>query len=88
MPQHKSAAKRVRQSARRRARNRVHRSRMRTMVRRVLQSDDHSQVVAEYPQVQAYLDRLASKGVIHRNKAIRYKRQMTRHLHAFALSGA
>ncbi len=80
MPQHASAIKRVRQSASRRLRNREHRSRMRTMVRKLMQTEDTSLAQALYPETQAYLDRLVIKGIIHRNKAARYKAQISRHL--------
>ncbi len=80
MPQHASAIKRVRQSASRRLRNREHRSRMRTMVRRLMQTEDTSLAQSLYPETQAYLDRLVTKGIIHRNKAARYKAQISRHL--------
>ncbi len=80
MPQHASAIKRVRQNAARRLRNREHRSRMRTMVKKIMQTDDASAAQSLYPETQAYLDRLATKGIIHRNKAARYKVQLLRHV--------
>ena len=73
MPQHKSAEKRVRQNAKRRARNRYHRSRMRTMIKRLRTTEDKEQATALLNEVKAYLDRLASKGIIHKNKAANYK---------------
>lgn len=73
MPQHKSAAKRVRQNAKRRAQNRFHRSRMRTMIKRLKQASSQSEAAPLLNSVKAYLDRLATKGIIHRNKAANYK---------------
>ena len=84
MPQHASAVKRVRQNAVRRLRNREHRSRMRTMVKRIMQTEDISAAKTLYPETQAYLDRLATKGIIHRNKAAHYKSQISRHLNKIA----
>ncbi len=84
MPQHASAVKRVRQSAVRRFRNREHRSRMRTMVRKILQTEDASAAKALYPETQAYLDRLVTKGIIHRNKCAHYKSQLSLHLNEIA----
>jgi len=80
MPQHASAIKRVRQSTVRRLRNREHRSRMRNMVKKLLQTEDASLAQTLYPKTQAYLDRLATKGIIHRNKAAHYKSQISLHL--------
>lgn len=84
MPQHASAVKRVRQSAARRLRNREHRSRMRTMVKKLLQTEDASAAKTLYPETQAYLDRLVTKGIIHRNKSAHYKSQISVHLNKVA----
>lgn len=73
MPQHKSAEKRVRQAEKRRARNRVHRSRMRTMIKKLQAESDQGQAAELLNEVKAYLDRLATKGIIHPNKAANYK---------------
>lgn len=86
MPQHASAIKRVRQGAARRLRNREHRSRMRTMVKKIMQTDDVSAAQSLYPATQAYLDRLATKGIIHRNKSARYKVQILRHMNKISQS--
>ena len=82
MPQHKSAEKRVRQNARRRARNRYHRSRMRTMIKRVRAEEDPSQAQPLLNDAKAYLDRLACKGIIHKNKAANYKSELERHVNS------
>lgn len=84
MPQHASAIKRVRQSAVRRRRNREHRGRVRTMVKKFLQTEDASVVQSRYPEVQSYLDRLATKGILHQNKVARYKVQISRHLNGIS----
>ena len=80
MPQHKSAKKRVRQSEKRRARNRYQRSRMRTMIKRFRTTEDKEEAAALFNEVQTYLDRLASKGIIHKNKAANYKSKLAAHL--------
>lgn len=84
MPQHKSAAKRVRQNARRRAVNRVHRSRMRTMIKKLRQTTDKEQAASLLPEVKAYLDRLAAKGIIHKNKASNYKSELEKAVNALS----
>jgi len=73
MPQHKSAAKRVRQDAKRRINNRYHRSKMRTMIKKLRQMEDKEQAELMLREVKSYLDRLASKKIIHKNKAANYK---------------
>jgi small subunit ribosomal protein S20 len=82
MPQHKSAAKRVRQTEKRRARNRHHRSRMRTLIKKLRTTDDQQEAQALLSDVKAYLDRLATKGIIHKNKAAHYKSDLERHVNA------
>jgi len=84
MPQHKSAIKRVRQNIKRRARNRVHRSRMRTMITRLRQTEDQEQARQLFRDLKAYLDRLATKGIIHPNKAANYKSELERHVNALS----
>lgn len=82
MPQHKSAAKRVRQNAKRREQNRIHRAKMRTQVKDLRETTDKAEAEALLPQVKKTLDRLASKGLIHRNKAANYKSELEKHVNS------
>lgn len=82
MPQHKSAAKRVRQSAKRRERNRVHRSRMRTLIKKVQSETDKTRASELLGETKAYLDRLATKRIIHPNKAANYKSALQKQVNA------
>ena len=80
MPQHKSAIKRVRQSSERRERNRVHRGAMRTIIRKLRGTTDREEGQTLLSQAKHTLDRLASKGIIHRNKAANYKSNLEKHV--------
>ncbi|NNF03799.1 MAG: 30S ribosomal protein S20 [Rhodothermales bacterium] len=80
MPQHKSAVKRVRQNAKRRERNRMHRSRMRTMIRQLKETTDPAEASSRLDDVKAYIDRLTSKGIMHRNTAANKKSKLERHV--------
>ncbi len=82
MPQHKSAAKRARQTESRRARNRVHRSKMRTMIKKLRSIEDSNEARTMLNDVKAMLDRMSSKGLIHSNKAANYKSQLDKHVNA------
>ena len=82
MPQHKSAEKRVRQTARRREHNRLQRTRMRTLVKKLKQTEDKDAASALLKDVKAVLDRLATKGLIHKNKAANYKSKLEKHVNA------
>ena len=76
MPQHKSAEKRVRQIAKRRARNRYHKVRVRTMIRDLRETDTKPDAEPKLNAIKSYLDRLASKGIIHGKKVARTKSQL------------
>ncbi len=68
--------KRVRQSAVRRERNRVHRSRMRSMVKKLRTTESIDVASPLLNDIKAYLDRLAHKGIIHHNAAANKKSQL------------
>lgn len=74
----KSALKAMRQSERRRVRNRVIRSRTRTMVKKARVAIDAAEPQTEEALRQAIsaLDRAVTKGVIHRNNAARRKARL------------
>lgn len=80
MPQHKSAIKRVRQNSERRERNRVRRGAMRAMMRKLRATADPEEGRALLAQAKHTLDRLASKGLIHKNKAANYKSQLEKYV--------
>ena len=78
MAQHKSAEKRIRQSEKRRERNRHYTSLMRTVVKRVRTLTDKNQAEMALKEAVQLLDKLAAKRVIHRNKAANQKLKLTR----------
>ncbi len=82
MPQHQSAKKRVRQNKVRRERNRRQRAKVRTMMKKLRATEEKEAAAAMLPNVKAALDRLASKGIIHQNKAANYKSKLERHVNA------
>ncbi|MEO1022113.1 MAG: 30S ribosomal protein S20 [Bacteroidota bacterium] len=82
MPNIKSAIKRVRQSEKRNEHNRTRRSKMRTLVKKVLTSTDKTEAQAALKEAVAYLDRMSVKGVIHKNNASRKKAQLTKHVNS------
>ncbi|MBI4417955.1 MAG: 30S ribosomal protein S20 [Ignavibacteriales bacterium] len=78
MPQHKSAEKRIRQNARRKVRNKARLSRMKTLIKKVRSAKEKKEAEIALKTAVQYLDRLAAKGVIHRNKAANQKSKLTR----------
>lgn len=83
MPQHKSAEKRVRQSAKRRAHNRYYKVMMRNALKAVKAATTKDGIVEEARKATRVLDRLATKGLIHKNFAAHRKSQMARMIAAF-----
>lgn len=83
MPNHKSAEKRVRQTARKNEVNRKNRSRLRTAIKqlRAALSENNTASSQELlPQTFSIIDKMAGKGIIHRNTADRYKARLTKHV--------
>ncbi|MDH7516358.1 MAG: 30S ribosomal protein S20 [Bacteroidota bacterium] len=78
MPQHKSALKRIRTSSRRRARNRMYKSRMKNLIKQLHQATDRAEAEGLYKKVTALLDRIATKGVIHPNAAANRKSKLAK----------
>lgn len=84
MPQHKSAAKRVRQSERRKLRNRNQRSKMRTLIKRLETEKDKEKALALLNEAKAILDRMATKNIIHKNKAANKKSALEKYVKALS----
>lgn len=82
MPQHKSAIKRVRQNAARRQHNRTLRSKMRTLNKKVISSTDKTEAEQSFKEASSYMDRLVTKGILHRNNAGNKKSQLAKHLNS------
>ena len=77
-----SAEKRIRQEQKRRARNRAQRTRIKTSVKKVMTAKDVATAEAALGETEALLDRLASRRLIHPNKAARKKSQLARKVNA------
>ncbi len=82
MASHKSAKKRIRTNAKRRAINKSNQSRIRTVVKKVLKSTDKGEAEKYYKEAVSVLDKGAAKGYLHRNNAARKKAEITKHLNS------
>ena len=82
MDRHPQQIKRERQDIKRRARNISSMSRLRTQIKRVLESTDKETAQIEYTTAVSYIDKAAGKGLIHKNTAGRRKSKITRHLNS------
>jgi small subunit ribosomal protein S20 len=84
MPQHKSAIKRVRQTIKRRNANRMKRSKMRTLFKKVLGSTTKAEANAVINEAVSYIDRMAKVGIIHKNNAANKKSRLVRFVNKLA----
>lgn len=91
MANSKQAAKRARQSEKNRQHNMARRSMMRTFVKKVLKAIDAKDIAAAkeaFTALVPVLDRYATKGLIHKNKAARHKSRLNAKIKALALEAA
>src|SRR5262249_19982650 len=82
---HASALKAHRQSLKNRERNRQFRARLRNALRSVraaVDGNDLAGAKTALQQTASLIDRMASKGIIHKNAAGRYKSRLSRRLAA------
>ena len=69
MANHKATKKDIRQSAKRRDRNRYYGKTTRNAIRSLLSLKDKKEALEAMPKVVSMIDKLAKRNVIHRNKA-------------------
>ncbi|MES0873423.1 30S ribosomal protein S20 [Sinimarinibacterium thermocellulolyticum] len=82
-----SAKKRARQAEKRRARNVAQRSMVRTTIKKVvkaIEAKDKNAALAAYKDMVPVIDRYATKGLIHKNKAARHKSRLLARIAALA----
>lgn len=84
MAHHKSAKKRIRQTATRRLRNRYYGKTMRTLVRKVRATTEKAEAEPLLKEAVSIIDKLAKKNYIHDNKAANLKSKLTKHCNSLA----
>ena len=80
MANHKSAEKRVRQTAKRNEINSRNRSRLRTQIKKLraaIEDGDQQAAQTLLPQTVSLIDKSVQKGILHSNAAARYKARLT-----------
>jgi small subunit ribosomal protein S20 len=85
--QHASALKQMRQSQKRRARNRQNLSQLKTQVKKLraaISEGNAKSAESLLPATVGQIDKAAKKGVIHDNAAARYKSRLTRKVRSLA----
>jgi len=77
---HKSAQKRARQSVPRTERNKFYKARLKTIIKKVLTIKDKAAAEKELKTAVSILDKVAAKGIIHKNNAAHKKSRLTRYV--------
>ena len=78
MANHQATKKDVRQAAKRRDRNRYYGKTTRNAIRDLKDNKDVKEAVKQLPDVISMIDKLAKKGIIHKNKASNLKSKLTK----------
>ncbi|RKY84797.1 30S ribosomal protein S20 [candidate division KSB1 bacterium] len=78
MPKTKSAYKRLRKSLKQKQRNRQYKSTLKTAIKKLCSLTDRTEAEQELRKTISLIDKLASKGIIHKNKASNKKSKLTR----------
>jgi small subunit ribosomal protein S20 len=84
MANHKATKKDIRQSEKRRERNRYYGKTTRNAIRTLLATTDKSAATADLSKVISMIDKLAKRNVIHRNKAGNIKSGIVKRVNALA----
>lgn len=78
MANHKATKKDVRQATKRRDRNRYYGKTTRNAIRELRDVKVEKEGSEKLPEVSSMIDKLAKKGIIHKNKAANLKRKLAR----------
>ena len=84
MANHKATKKDIRQSLKRRDRNRYYGKTTRNAIRALLATTDKAQAMESMPKVISMMDKLAKRHVIHKNKAGNLKSGIAKKVNALA----
>jgi small subunit ribosomal protein S20 len=84
MPQHKSCEKRLRQAAKARTSNRYYKTTLRTEIKKVRLMTEKEAATVQLGVVFSTLDKLAKKGIIHKNKVANQKSRLTKLVNSLA----
>ena len=79
MANHKSSLKRIRQTEKRRLHNRYYAKSMRNEVRKFRTLTDKSEAENQLPKMYSIIDKVAKRGIIHKNKAGNLKSKLSRY---------
>lgn len=82
MAHHKSVKKRIKTNLKSAAINRHYKSSMKTAIKSVIQTKDKIAAEENLKKAVSLLDKLATKKIIHRNKAAKQKSRLMKYINA------
>jgi small subunit ribosomal protein S20 len=84
MANHSATKKDVRKSRKRNERNRYYGKTTRNAIRDIKAVEEKSKAAGQLPEVSAMIDKLAKRGIIHKNKAANLKSKLARNVNKLA----
>ncbi|HEU4470583.1 MAG TPA: 30S ribosomal protein S20 [Flavisolibacter sp.] len=84
MANHKATKKDVRQSTKRRERNRYYGKTTRNAIRDLKAVEEKAAAGEQLPDVISMIDKLAKRGIIHKNKASNLKSKLSKRVNTLA----
>jgi small subunit ribosomal protein S20 len=84
MANHQATKKDMRQAAKRRERNKYYGKTTRNAIRDIKAVEDKAAAGKDLPEVISMIDKLAKRGVIHKNKASNLKSKLTKRINTLA----
>jgi small subunit ribosomal protein S20 len=84
MANHKATKKDVRQATKRRERNKYYGKTTRNAIRDLKALKTGKEATEQLPDVASMIDKLAKRGIIHKNKAANLKSKLTRKVNVLA----
>jgi small subunit ribosomal protein S20 len=84
MANHKATKKDVRQASKRRDRNKYYGKTTRNAIRDLKEIKGQKEAGDKFPEVASMIDRLAKKGIIHKNKAANLKSKLAKKVNTLA----
>ena len=88
MANHKATKKDVRQATKRRDRNRYYGKTTRNAIQKLREEKVEKEAGAKLPEVSSMIDKLAKKGIIHKNKAANLKSKLARKVNTLSATAA
>ena len=88
MANHQATKKDARQAAKRRDRNKYHGKTTRNAIRDLKNIKEPKEAAEKLPKILSMVDKLAKRGIIHKNKASNIKSKLARRLNTAAAATA